>query len=256
MSNLLTIYDQAAGPVAHPAGVDGFMAYGGGNDDHTWSRPQINEAAQTAPLCFPVWEYGQYRSGEADGMAFAAWLSGNAVPDSALVLLSMETYVDAPYVEAFEAHLAHELALYGSLDSLFANPETPGGWWPANPTGVPHLFAHSDVIGTQYAWTSLDQTDGYDLDLSLVRKSVPAWRPLDPIFRPVISAGNVSLRQLAGELRLHPAEILRITARCSPPAGYLPDLASYINGCNLDLIMPPGLELWVPVAPPALLLGT
>lgn len=243
---LLTIYDSASGPVSHPADVDGFMAYAGGNDLHTWTRQQIDQAAQTAPMCYPVWEYGKGRSGEADGLAFHAWLTENRVPVSSLVILSMEASVDNDYIDNFEFHVAHPMALYGSIDTLFANNTWKGTWWPANPTGVPHLFAHEEVIGTQYAWTSLGQTGGYNLDLNLALASVPAWRPLAPLYRALITGGHDSLKQLAASLSINPAEILRITARQSPPAGFRPDVATYIDGCDLLAPMPAGLQLWVP----------
>lgn len=247
MTRVLTVYDSASGPVVHPADVDGFLAYAGGNDLHTWTRTQINQAAASAALCYPTWEYGKGRSGEADGLAFYAWLVANNVPADTLALLAMEAAVDEPYVDAFSANIgAQSLALYGSIDTLFNNPGTNGGWWPANPTGAPHLFAHEDVVGTQYAWTSLGQTGGYNLDLSLVEARARAWRPLDSIYRTIITTGEQSMCVLAHSLGLRASEILRITARCSPPAGFSPNLASYIDGCNLDAPMPAGLQLWVP----------
>ena len=246
---LRTIFDAYKLPPAWPA-CDGFMAYAGGDDLHSWSDQEIHQAAATAPECLPVWEYGPGRAGGADGTAFAAWLDGHGVPLGCAALLAMETFVDGPYVEAFAAKMGQrEVVLYGSISSLFNNPPQPGGWFPANPTGSPHLFAHPGVIGTQYAWCSLNQTGQFQVDLSLVTETVRLWQPLagtqgNPVM--ITTDGRRSLRDLAAAHGGSCAKILRLTAQLGPRGGFPPELATYINHANFSADLPAGIHLWIP----------
>lgn len=56
--------------------------------------------------------------------------------------------------------------------SISGRPAIPNGcgWWCANPTGTPHLYPGS--VATQYAWASLGQTGGVDVDIS---QTAPGW---------------------------------------------------------------------------------
>ncbi len=242
---LRTIFDAYRLPPAWPKS-DGFMVYAGGSAEHVWTDAEIRAAARAAPEALPVWEYRPGRNGAQDGAGFASWLGQHQVPGDCLALLAMEAYVDRPYVTDFADNFGQRsLGLYGSIDSLFNNPPQDG-WWPANPTGAPHLFAHPGVIGTQYAWSSLGQTGSYEVDLSLVAPGVRLWRPGPGGAVYLITDGLLSLRELAAAHKASPAKILRMTAQNGPASGYPPALASYVNQATFAEALPAGITLWVP----------
>lgn len=157
-----------------PPIADAINIYVGGNNNTPWTDQQIAELPPRLRWRLPCWVYGPGRNGEADGEAFEGWLDSHGVPNSALVLLDMETWVDRGYVQAFDSVVRRPTALYGSIYSLFANPQLDG-WDPADWTGFPHLFAHAGVLITQYAAASLGQTSGYQVDLSVLAPQAQLW---------------------------------------------------------------------------------
>jgi hypothetical protein len=235
------LYDSAF-PPAHPPVTDGVLIYTGGAADHVWTDEEIN--AQGNRLRLPVWCYGRDREGAADGEAFAAWLHAHDVPKHSAVMLDMETLVDTGYVNSFyEETYNWALALYGSVSTVFANPETDG-WFPADWTGHPHLFAHEDVIGTQFAAAQLRQTVG-PWDLSMMAPTAELWSPAD--FHPlheIITSGLHSLAHIATAHETAASTILRETLSREKDGRFPARLAEYINGHDLDKKMPAGLRLW------------
>lgn len=243
MTSLRVIMDAARAPEHFPARCQGFMVYAGGAAEHVWTDAEIHAAALHYEEAVPVWVYAQGRDGKADGIAFDAWLKAHFVGQTALVLLDMETDVDLPYVQAFEQQLTNPLDLYGSTSTLFNNPEVDG-WWPADPTGSPHLYAHPNVDGTQYAWYGLQQTTG-PWDLSLVRPGIHLWNVRQP-YRRETTTGAESLLAIAAASNTHPAAVLRLTARKSPPDGFEPAFATYLDHGDLTAPVPAGISLWIP----------
>lgn len=65
---------------------------------------------------------------------------------------------------------------YGSLGYLFSY-ERRAGYWCADPSGVPHLTPHADVVAEQYAWNVIVPGGRINRDL-IVRDMLPGlWQP-------------------------------------------------------------------------------
>jgi hypothetical protein len=199
----------------------------------------------------PCLVYGPGRDGTADGCALTDWLHDHKVPQSVSVMIDMETYIDNLYVDRVYRMLANPVLLYGSLSTVFGNgarllPALGDGWWPADWTGHPHLFAHQHVPGTQYAAEQLGQTAG-PWDLSLISPDVDLWQPGDdpyPLVR-ITANGRDSLAQIVARHQTEASTILRITLGQEPGAKFPPGLAAYINRHNLDEPVPAGTILWL-----------
>lgn len=119
----------------------------------------------------PIWVGGL--AGEDDAFACLRQLFDLAVPVGAYVAADMETRVDETYLTRFGAVLhwfGYRVLVYGSTGTLFENPPLDG-YWVADPTGQPHLYAHADVPATQYL-------DAGAYDASLVDAAVADqfWR--------------------------------------------------------------------------------
>lgn len=236
-----TVYD-AEFPPDSPPDTDGVLVYAGGAASHAWTDAEINAQGNRGRL--PAWVYERGRNGTDDGEAFDKWLANHGVPKSSAVMLDLEAAIDRPYVEDFHEELPdYTVLLYGSLSTLFANPETDG-WFPADWTGHPHLFAHRLVLGTQYAAAQLRQTAG-PWDMDLISPAVRLWQPGDwsPL-REVITSGVHSLAHIADAHHTEPSTILRETLAQEKDGQFPGRLAHYINERDLNRHMPAGIRLW------------
>lgn len=240
---LVQLYDAAYPPESDPSGIDGCEVYIGGNADHTWTDAELAE--QHSRYRLPVWCYARGRNARDDADAVNRWLDQHRVPTHRAVMLDMETSVDADYVKAFDVELDGPLWLYGSIDTLFANPEADG-WFVANPTGYAHLYAHPGVVGTQYAWAQLNQTRGpYDLDLIAADSVQLLWDTQSTgDVRDYVTTGTETLGQLAERTGVGASTILRLTAENGPDRKFSHDLAAYLDAEPWSVI-PAGITLKV-----------
>lgn len=155
MSNLAG-YDAAYPPGTPPAGDTVVLGYLGGDTPHAWTKGEWD--TQPARYRIGIWTRSNPTGsgqGNAEGIAAAAaWQALGATPGS-LIGLDFETAINGPYVTAFDAAVTaagFKVALYGSTSTLFQNPKPSGGYWPADLTGIPHLYP--GTLLTQYAFES------------------------------------------------------------------------------------------------------
>jgi len=151
--NTLGGYDAAWAPGSPPNGDQVVMGYGGGDTPHVWSLADWN--SQPARFRLPIWtrDNPAGRDGAAEARAFLAYLDSVGAPRGILTVLDYETAVDAVFVASFDGVMVaagDKVALYGSKSTLFQNPKPSGGYFPADLTGSPHLYA--GTLLTQYAF--------------------------------------------------------------------------------------------------------
>lgn len=145
-------YDAAYPPTDPPSAEQVVFGYLGGDTPNPWTRAQW--ASQRARYRVGIWTRSD-PAGAAQGTtegraAVAAWRALGA-PAGTLLVLDLETAVDAAYVRAFDAQVVSEgckVAAYGSKSTLFQNPEPSGGYFPADITNKPHLYPGTQL--TQY----------------------------------------------------------------------------------------------------------
>lgn len=185
----ITMYDAAFLPLPVPTGADAWMVYAGGSSATRrdgW-RPGELTAVEHLPR-LPVWvpTPGLDNPRQA-GLAFVAWLTQHNVPatnkagEHTLVMWDLETGRE-PYprwvntaCDVLKAHGYYNL-IYGSISTLFGQPAR-SGYFVADPTGQPHLYAHEQVVGTQYQWGV--KVPGGVVDKSLFVRSLAdqLWQP-------------------------------------------------------------------------------
>jgi hypothetical protein len=153
-----------------------------GATPHVWSVADWD--SQTARYRLPIYVPSWFRTGvwDAAGDAVEAVKALHAlgVPQHVTVAIDFETEINPSYVTSFVNALNSAgwfTVLYGSTGTpqnptVFANPPGSVGYWPADPNGTPHLFAHANVVGTQYGQV---QGNGHDYDLNVLLDSVPLW---------------------------------------------------------------------------------
>lgn len=168
----LRMYD-AAYPPNSPPTTDAVGFYIGGDTPHVWTAAEI--ARQRTRYRLPIFVRSNPGSHNphADATATLRWLAQHGAPRGCAVVLDLETAVDGPYVRAFDADITaggYVTVAYGSLDTIFRNPRTSGGYWVANPTGTAHM--HPGAVATQWAF---DTQLGHPWDLSDVADTVPLW---------------------------------------------------------------------------------
>lgn len=244
-----TMYDDAHLPTGpdQPPATDAVLIYAGGaNASHVWTEAEIDAQGKRSRM--PAWVYGVGQSGTEDGRAFHSWLASHGVPKGSAVMVDMETEVDHPYLEDFADQLGlWTVLVYGSTGSLFANPGLDG-WFPADWTGHPHLFAHPMVLATQYAAASLGQTAG-PWDLSLLSPALDLWNPEAASLVHVTTNGELSLVQLARRYDTTASAILRVTLNHGGHH-FSPELADYINNDkDLTKPVPKGIRLIIQPGP-------
>lgn len=151
----------AAYPPSHAPADQVVMGYLGGDTPHAWTPGEWG--AQPARYRIGVWTRSDpvgAAQGKTEGaVAVAAWRALGA-PSGTLIVLDLETAVNAAYVTAFDAQVVADgfrVAIYGSKDTLFRNPKTSGGYFTADLTGSPHLYPGTTI--TQWRFESLWDDD-------------------------------------------------------------------------------------------------
>jgi hypothetical protein len=163
------------------AAVAGYI---GGDTPHVWSDAQWS--AQTARWRLPIWVYGRQlgaAGGAAEGAAALAWAKAHHMPPADMIVIDMETDIDADYVNNFAAaDGAHVTCVYGSTSTVFSNPRQSGGYWVANyvRTGP---FVYAGSWATQYSDPAIN---GTPYDLSALSTVVHMW-DTQPVFSVTIT---------------------------------------------------------------------
>lgn len=124
---------------------------------HPWSSEDWGLFRGNRKL--PIWVAGL--NGEEEAFMVLAALFNLGVPRGKWVAADLETRVDRTWCARFHAVMrwaGYLVALYGSTSTLFSNPLLDG-WWVADPTGQAHLYAHPDVMGTQYTGSNTADDD-------------------------------------------------------------------------------------------------
>jgi hypothetical protein len=151
----LSGYD-AAYPPADPPADQVVFGYLGGDTPNVWTPAEW--AAQKARYRVGIWTRSDpvgAAQGTTEGRAaVAAWRALGA-DGGTLLVLDLETAVNAAYVTAFDAEIVAggcKVAAYGSTATLFKNPRPSGGFFPASITDTAHLYP--GTLLTQYAFES------------------------------------------------------------------------------------------------------
>ncbi len=248
----------SAFPLKNPPPSDVILIYAGGDTPHPWSTAEI--LAMPARYRWPCWvrsNPGQVNAG-VDAALFAAWLHGHRVPQHTCVILDLETAVHVAYVNAFNLALraaGYRVTKYGSQSTIWANPKTDGGTFVALP-GPDVLTTEGDTVARQYGFEG-----GFDRSIVLGQAALPLWdtrppkpEPPAPEYVTHVTAGHMSLHDLAAQHGTTAAHVLRLTARDGP---FTAETYAWINGVFRDdggMVdpwepMPPGLTWRLPVTP-------
>ncbi len=162
------MWDAAFIPDVLPPGFDAAAFYlGGSSAFHTWSRDDVSKLKhlKRLPIWVPTLATDHPRT-TAYQVRDACYVLG-IPPSRNRVMIDVEARFDAQWVDAYANHLypfGYETVVYGSIDTLFLNPERKG-YFVADPTGLEHLYNHEGVVGTQYA-INVEVTGGtVDLDV-------------------------------------------------------------------------------------------
>lgn len=170
--------------------------YLGGATPHVWTL--ADRMAQSARWRLPIWVPDNPNTGQAEGADAAEAARAAGVPVGTTIGWDLETHQWAGEVLAAAAVLAlagYHLMPYGSAGFLFANPPA-AGYWVAEWTGQPHLFAHPGVVATQYV-ANIILANGIPVDESLIVASVPLEDTQPP---PPVPGGLADMHAAGGHL--------------------------------------------------------
>lgn len=211
-------YDAAWPPQDPPPDDRVVMGYLGGDTPHPWSL--ADWLSQPARYRVGIWTRSDPQShaqalgispaalGTQEGrLAASIWKALGATPGS-LIVVDLEMAVCPQFVTAMDAEVVaagFKLAEYGSKSTLFQNPKASGGYFPADLTGMPHLYP--GTLLTQYKFEN-------NWDDDTVAASVVLWdtRPADP---PPVPPGSARRNDM--HLDLKPGQQYAFT----PPAAVL-----------------------------------
>lgn len=174
---------------------------------HVWTT--ADWAAQSARWLLPIYVPDNPNTGQGEGAACAGELHQLGWPTGTTVGWDLETNQWSGEVAVAAAVLAlagYHLMPYGSASFLFANPPA-AGYWVADWTNQPHLYAHAGVVATQYQ-AGVVLANGVPVDLSLIVASVPL-RDAHPVPGP--PGGLADLHMAAGHLITAGQILQRIT---------------------------------------------
>lgn len=150
MPDYLTGSDASDPDFALPGDVA--CGYVGGDTPHVWTEAQWRK--QTAKYLLPI--YVPFRGGnpKLQGVQCADTLRAAGVPEHVLYAVDAELLWqgDASGINAFcdvTAERHNGALIYAQLSLIFSLPPR-SGYWVANPTGVPHMYEHPFVKGTQW----------------------------------------------------------------------------------------------------------
>src|SRR5262249_12964498 len=124
--------------------------YGGPRAFNVWSPGGWKRFPSNREL--PIWVAGLDRPREAKTAIGALHALG--VPRHVYTAVDMESRVDKTYVTHFGETLqaaGYKVFVYGSVSSVFSNPDL-NGYWVADYAGIgPFMYDHRHVRATQYA---------------------------------------------------------------------------------------------------------
>lgn len=182
------MFDASHCPSPVPQGYAACMGYAGGSSAaHEWTPDEWARVAHLPRL--PVWVPTPGRDNPRQAaLAFARRLTELGVPRAdqqggrhVRCLWDMETGTEPDPgwldIAADVLHARGYFSLsYGSTSWAFGQTRR-AGYFPADPTGVPHLYDHDNVVGTQFRWGVL--TDGGIIDESLITTDLlpNLWMP-------------------------------------------------------------------------------
>src|ERR1039458_2689773 len=137
MTNLTmkdSAYPSTGGPV-----TDIILIYIGGDTPHPWSNADIDSQPERYRL--PTWVRSDPTgyNGTTEAGIVAAWLRAHGVPSRKSVVLDLEISADVGYVNAFNLAMraaGYKTMKYGSMGTIWNNPQTDGGTFVADPTGI------------------------------------------------------------------------------------------------------------------------
>jgi len=154
-------FDAAYLPDPAPAGYAWCMVYAGGTAAlHPWPDADVDRAIATGYRLLPAWVPAPGSDDPKHAAAsFVTWLEEWKVPRDTPLLWDMETagQPDAAWlnracdITAAASGKGDLNLVYGSTGTLFGLPAR-SGYFPADPTGSPHLVLRPQVAGTQYRW--------------------------------------------------------------------------------------------------------
>lgn len=185
---VLPVFDAEHCPDPLPADFRACLVYAGGSSAaHAWDQAELDRVAHLPRL--PVWvPTPGHDAPLAAADQFLAWLAAHNVPSTGQnggqpvhVMWDMETgqEPDAHWLNRAADRLAEHgywNLVYGSTSTLFGQPARDG-YIVANPTGAPHMFAHPQVKGTQYAFNVKTAGGAIDESLFTVELVHQLWMP-------------------------------------------------------------------------------
>lgn len=194
-------------PEGKDIGAQVAAGYIGGETPHVWTVADWQ--AQSARWLLPIWVPIDPNTGQSEGVSAAEALRVLRWPTGTTLGWDLETHQWSGEVTAAAAVLAlagYHLMPYGSAGFLFANPPA-AGYWVADWTHQPHLYAHAGVVATQYD-NGPTLANGIPVDSSLIVASVPL-RDVHPA--PPPPSGLADLHVAAGHLITAGQILQRIT---------------------------------------------
>lgn len=160
---LLEMGDSSEPPAKYPSlPVWGF--YIGGDTPHIWPDDQVD--AIPSRWALPIFTRNTPgANAAADAQEIIEWLDSHRWTPGVCVAVDSETSVLPDYLGALNAHITaagFHLIDYQSKGAIDGNPETSGGRWVADWTGLPHMY--EGAVITQYASATMAK-DAWDHDV-------------------------------------------------------------------------------------------
>lgn len=147
-----------------------FAFYAGGQTPHVYTDADI--AKIIARHALPLWVQVETSTpAEQVAAAMLRWLDGHHWTHNTTVGIDTESAAMGPWLAELDSHVnagGYRLMEYESKGPIPDNPETSGGRFVADWTGIPHIFPGSKA--TQYATASMT---GLAWDSDLIDSSVP-----------------------------------------------------------------------------------
>ena len=159
------------------AGCQIIAGYIGGDTPHVWTEEDWHRPEFTGFKKLPIFVRSNAVGsvgGKADGFTALEALFTLGVPIGSAVVYDRETNEDAEGSAAFDEVLnwvGYHPIQYGSMDNIFKHPSP---WFPADPTGTPHIVDRNGVEMTQY----IDDQGGYDyseVKFWVVERRLKVW---------------------------------------------------------------------------------
>lgn len=125
--------------------------FGGPNALNVWSTDEWARFNRNYKI--PIWVAGMDGIGEGHD-ARNLLESGLNVPSGKVVMVDMEGRKDRTYLQHFGGILqvaGYKVWDYGSLNHIFQDPPL-NGYAVADPTGIMHMYPHTSVRMTQWAF--------------------------------------------------------------------------------------------------------